>query len=161
MKSLLKHMGLAVLGVVVMLAWWSIRGGGDTNTESLGRIPVKVWEGGAGTVEISVETSGSARFHISFEKYNDAGSTGQMLSATETIAAGSHSWTIDVPAMTSSSVDLTAENPQVGATMKLTVRVNGTMVYDESHVLDEALPANYAFGLGCEFADIAQGTFED
>jgi hypothetical protein len=65
LQHILKRAALAVLGVLVMIAWWEITGDRGTNDEVKG-IPPKVWDGGSGTLEVEVETTTPARFSISF-----------------------------------------------------------------------------------------------
>lgn len=157
LKNLATRAGMAVLGVVMTLAWWSFRGGSGIATTALDRIPDRVFAADAGTLDIEVETSGPARMHAAFEKQEPH----TMLEATEMIGAGSRSWTIAVPAGTYASFNLTAEKPQVGAKLRWVLRLNGKVIAEESQTLDAPLKDGWAFGLGREYADIAAGTEEN
>ena len=65
MERLVKRALMTVLGIVVTLAWWSIRGG-DSNTQSADEIPATVWGGGGGTLTIEVHATCAAQFRVSF-----------------------------------------------------------------------------------------------
>jgi len=148
MKNLAIRAGLAILGVVVMIAWWTIRGDkSDTTSKTESRIPAKVWEGGA-TLTIELETSEAARMYVSF------GGEDRSLEAREQIQAGRHSWTIDVPPTASAYVTVSAEDPKVGAKLSWTVTVNGRVIDQQSEELTAPLQPGYAFGLGLELEDI-------
>ena len=157
-QNLLKRAGIAVLGVVVTLAWWSIRGSGSS-TEGMSSIPDVVWGGGAGKVTVEVETSEPARFHIMLSQNSE---NGKSLEAAVSVPAGKHSWTIDVPAGVSGSISLSAENkPAVGAKMNWKISVNGRVIDTQENVLEEPLREGWGFGLVAEIADLAKGTLGD
>lgn len=145
MSNLLKRGALAILGMVVCLAWWSIRGG-DGGGETVRGIPQKIWEGGAGTMTIDVETSGPARLNITCSQALE-GDEERSLECWAEMEAGTHSWTIELPAGGGGYIDLTAEEPAVRARLGWTVRVNGEIVAEETQTLDKPLEPNYAFGL--------------
>ena len=46
-----KRFVLSIFGMILVLAWWTIRGPGEGASSSEG-IPAKVWKGGAGVVTI-------------------------------------------------------------------------------------------------------------
>ena len=153
MNPLLKRAGGAVLGLLIMLAWWSWRGGSDSNVQK--GIPAKVWDGGGGTLTIEAETSVAARFSITFGERDQE--NGRSLEAWTTIPAGSHSWTIDVPPRVGGYIDLTAENPKVGDRLSWKVVVNGAVVDEQAEGLDQPLEPAYAFGLQAYFEDYSTG----
>jgi hypothetical protein len=151
------------LGLVVTLVLWSIRGG--DGREQVKGIPDKVWEGGAGTMTIDVETSCPARMSVTFseddeedEDVND--DEPRSLNAWEKIEAGSHSWTIDLPPGAGGYVDLTAEDPEEGAQLSWVIRVNDVVMTEESQTLDDALPSNYAFGLQLFMDDYSSASLD-
>ena len=136
---------MAILGIAVTLIWWSIRGSND-HSQSVDRIPEKVWEGGAATMTINVESSCPARLSITFSEEKDDGD-GRHLEAWEKMKAGSHSWAINLPAHAGGYIDLTADSPEVGARMTWAIKINDRVIAEETQTLDEPLKAGYAFGL--------------
>ena len=155
---LLKRGALAILGVVVCLVWWSIRGGGSGG-ETVEGIPDRIWEGGAGTMTIDVETSSPARLNITCSRWLE-GDEEQSIECWEQIDAGTHSWTIDIPSSGGGYIDLTAEEPPVGARLSWTVRVNDEVVVEETQTLDQPLEPNYAFGLQVFMDDYATASVD-
>jgi hypothetical protein len=161
MLKLLKRGGLAVLGVVVCIVWWSIRGGGGGGGEVVDGIPAKIWEGGAATMTIDVETSCPARLNLTCSRWRaDNEDEEESIECWQQIDAGTHSWTIDIPATGGGYIDLTAEEPPVGARLRWTVRVNDMVVAEETQTLDQPLEPNYAFGLQVFMDDYAQATVD-
>lgn len=157
MQNLVKRAIFAVLGVAVMLGYWTFFGG-SKGSSSTNKIPTKVWAGGAGTLTIEVETSTQSRFSISFWDESKPGGEAKSLEAWEEIPAGSHSWTIDVPAKVGGTIDLGAVAPKVGDKLSWKIKVNGRTVDEQSQTLDEALKAGYAFGIQFHMDDYSSGT---
>jgi hypothetical protein len=158
MQNLLKRGVMSILGVVVMLAWWSFRGS-DANTESADKIPVKVWDGGAGTMTIEAESTSAARMRVSFSE--EEKEDGRSLETYEDVPAGSHSWTINVPAGTGGYVELGAVDPKPGDKLTWKVSVNGRVVSEQAETLAQPLEKNTAFFLQSYFADYATGTLSE
>ena len=84
MENLLKRAILAVLGVAVMIAWWTFTGDPGSHNEVKG-IPAKVWEADGGTLAVEVDTTSAARFSISFGDEKD-----RSMTAWTKVDAGSH-----------------------------------------------------------------------
>ena len=61
-----KRFVLSIFGMIVVLAWWTIRGPGEGASSSEG-IPAKVWKGGAGVVTIEIENTDAGRASVTFE----------------------------------------------------------------------------------------------
>ncbi len=158
MQNLLKRGVMSILGVVVMLAWWSFRGS-DANTESADKIPVKVWDGGAGTMTIDVESTSAAQMRVSFSELGK--DDGRSLETYEDVPAGSHSWTIDVPARTGGYVELSAVDPKPGDKLSWKVSVNGSVVSEQAETLAQPLEENTGFFLQSYFAEYGTGTLGD
>jgi hypothetical protein len=145
MQNLLKRGVMSILGVVVMLAWWSFRGS-DANTDSADKIPGKVW-------------AGAAQMRVSFNEYEKE--NGRSLETYEDAPAGSHSWTIDLPARSGGYVELGAVDPRPGDKLSWKVSVNGRVMSEQSETLAQPLEKNTAFFLQSYFADYATGTLEE
>lgn len=158
MKTLLVRAGVAVVGVVVTIGWWTITGSGTNDTDAVKGIPAKVWEGGAAKLEVEVETTSEARFSIGF---NEASEDGRSLEAWTTVPAGTHHWTIDVPSGAGGYIDLTAEDPEVGDKLSWKILVDGTTVNEDSQTLEEALKEGWAFGLQAYMEDYSKGELSE
>jgi hypothetical protein len=71
MAGLLKRGAMTILGVAVMLGFWTVKGWfTDGASASLSHIPQKVWHGGGGTVSFEVESSDPARVSMTLETNN-------------------------------------------------------------------------------------------
>ena len=154
MKQLVK----AVLGLAVVLAWWTLRGPGEGNTETADKIPNVVWDGGAGNMTIHAETSTPARMHISFSDHADDVEEPRSLESWEDVPAGKHSWTIAVPAQVGGYVELGATDPKPGDRMRWTIQASNTTVDEQDETLEQALEPGTAFFLQSYFDDYASGT---
>ena len=56
MSSPVKRAGLSALGLVAVVAYWSLRGGGSSSETREG-IPAMVWGGGGATLTIEAENT--------------------------------------------------------------------------------------------------------
>ena len=159
MAGLLKRGALAILGMVVVLGYWTIKGHfTDSASASLSHIPDKVWGGGGGQMVVEAETSEPGRIYVSFETDKPIDSSEhKFLETWEKVDAGSHSFTIDVPAGVGGTVEIDAENPKVGSKVAITVKVGGSVVAEDSSVLNEPLHPGYGFFAQVELADYATG----
>jgi hypothetical protein len=150
-KNLAIRAGLAVLGFLIMVGWWTLRGDrSESTTHTETRIPAKLWAGGGATLRIELETSEPTRVHASFSSGEN-----RSLEAEELIQPGRHSWTIDLPADAYVHFNPNAENPKVGARMSWTVTLNGRVLLEETQTLEKPLEAGYAFGFVLEVEDVA------
>ncbi len=151
-KNLAIRAGIGVLGVVIMVAWWTMRGDkSDSTTQTESRIPAKLWEGGGATLRIELETSEPTRVHASFSSGEN-----RSLEANEHVQPGRYSWTLDLPADCYVFFSPTAKDPKVGAKMSWRVTLNGHVVLEETETLEKPLAPNYAFGLTIEIEDVAE-----
>ena len=154
LKNLGKRAILGILGVVVMLAYWSFTGSGGSSSETKEGIPAKVWAGGAGKLTIEVETTCAARFSISFSEDKE---DGKSLDTWTKVTAGTHSWTVDVPTAVGGYIDLSCEEAKVGDAAKWRILANGAVADEQSESLDEPLKPGWAFGLQAYFSDYSKG----
>jgi hypothetical protein len=157
MSNVVKRGGLAILGMVAVLAYWSLRG--DSSSKASEGIPSQVWGGGGATLAIDVETTSPARFSVTF---NERGKQDpRMLETWTKVPAGTHSWTIDVPSGVGGYIELGAETPQIGDRLRFGIRVNDRVVSEQADTLHEALQAGYAFFVQAHFEDYSTATMGD
>jgi hypothetical protein len=143
---------LAVLGVAVMLTWWTFTGRNhqSKNSTSSSRIPVKILGGGGQKMMIDVDTTGPAE--LSIQTYLPR-KPGQSLddqateSDVEKIDAGHHTWAIELAPTAGGDVQLEAVNPPVGTRLGWSITVNGKKLTDEAETLSEPLKSGEAFFL--------------
>ncbi|MGH9668790.1 MAG: hypothetical protein ACRD3A_01585 [Terriglobales bacterium] len=161
MKSLAVKIGLAVLGLVLVLGWWSFksRWGGDGSGGAVNGIPDKVWEGGGHKITFRAEGSGSMRVSAWFSGHDAAShEEKRSLETRQKVSAGTQTFNIDAPRNSGATFEATAEEPKVGDTISITVTVDGKQMCQESQKLTEPLQSGYAFGAQCEIHDFAKGS---
>lgn len=158
MKSIGLKIGGAVLGLVLVLGWWSFKSwwSGDGSGGAVNGIPAKVWEGGGHKVTFRAQGSGSMRVSAWFSGHDPAkGSETRSLETWQKAEAGSHEFLIGAPLHSGATFEATAEEPKVGDTLSITVDVDGRRMCEDSQKLDEPLKPGYAFGVQCEIHDFA------
>lgn len=148
---MLKKLFMTVLGVVVMLTWWTIRGSHAPPEEVVESIPAKVWDGGGGTLSIDLDTNVAGKLSIGFD-----GEKERSMTAIEKAAPGTHSWTVEVPRGSGGYIEFNAEAPQPGAKMSWTLRHDGRLIASQTETLDRPLQNNEAFFLQEYFDDYSQ-----
>ena len=158
MGGFVKRIVLGALGVVVMLAFWTVKGWFvDDANATVAHIPDKVWDGGV-PVFLEVESTEPARFSASFEtnlQIDDADH--KFLETWERVEPGLHTYKVDVPKGTSGIVEAGIDNPKVGAKVRVAVKVNGETVAEDSQTLTEPLQQGYGFFAQVELGDYATG----
>jgi len=160
MSGLIKKAAGTVLGVAVMLGYWTFVGDSGKQTESMNKIPVKMWDGGAGTMQIEIDSTGPAQLRVSFyERSEDEDA--KSVETYEDVSAGFHIWTIDLPANTGGYVELGAVKPKLGDKLSMKVLVNGKVAYEENSTLHEVLQPNYAFFVQAHFEDYSKAALGD
>ena len=154
-----KRVALAVVGVALTTGWWTIeqkffpRAGSATAD----KIPARVWEGGGTTLTIETESSDPAVVRALFTSTGRTnGAPARSLDTYEKIAAGRHSWTVDVPRAVGGNVELQAENPKAGSKLSFTVRSGNQVLMQDAQTLDGALRPNEAFFLNVDSEDFSQ-----
>lgn len=157
MNRQVKWLLRTILGIAVMIAWWSIRGG-DSNVQSADEIPAVVWGGGGGTLTIEVRTTCAAQMRVSFDSSQEEV---ESLETREDMEAGMRSWTIDVPRGVGGYIELGAVDPKDGDTLSWQIRLNGQVVDEQSDELQEPLGEGYAFFIQSFFEDYATGQFAE
>jgi hypothetical protein len=143
---------LAVLGVAVMLGWWTLtdRSHKSKNAVSSSKIPSKILGGGGPKVTIDVDITGPAE--LSIETYLPR-KPGQNLddqsreSDIEKLDAGHHTWVVELAPTAAGDFQLEAVNPPVGTRLGWSITVDGKKLADESESLTEPLKSGEAFFL--------------
>jgi hypothetical protein len=158
MNKLAIRVGATLLGMVAVLAWWTIHPGG-TKTKSADHIPAKVWNGG-NNLEIEVENSSAATMRVSFTDRQKPLGEQAILETWEKISAGTRSWSIDVPSNVGGYIEIGADNPNVGDRLTMRVKMNGQFVDNQSETLDQALQPGTAFFLQDHFDDYSKAAEE-
>jgi hypothetical protein len=157
MNSMVKRVLVAGAGMVLALGWWTIEGKfSSTTTAASDRIPAKIWEGGGTTLTIETESSDPAVLRALFESTTRTNGTPvRSLDSFEKIAAGHHTWTVEVPATVGGDLEFEAENPKSGSRLSWTVRAGDKVLKQEASTLDSALRANEAFFLKLDTDDFS------
>ena len=160
MEGFLKRVVLGILGVVLTLGFWTVKGWfvGDASATSA-HIPDKVWDGGGGTVFVEVESTDPARVSVTFETnvaIDDADH--KFLETWERVEPGVHTYKIEVPANVSGTAEVSAEAPKVGSRVRVAVKVDGSTVAEDSLTLTEPLKPGYGFFAQVHLEDYAKGT---
>jgi hypothetical protein len=146
-----------VLGLVLVIGWWTITGNSISTAPDQDKIPTSVFGGGGGKLEIEAETTGAATMAVSFS--DDSGE--RHLETYERVAAGTYRWSIDVPGEIGGYVELNADNPKAGDRLKFRIVSNGRTVFEDSDQLEQPLEPGYAFFVQAYFDDYAKGKLSD
>jgi len=157
-SGLLKRGALTILGVALTLGFWTARDRlTDHASASLANIPEQVWDGGAKVV-VEVETSAKARVSASFETDNPQDDAAhRYLETWQRVDPGVHSFTIDVPARVGGMVEIDSEEPKVGDTVRIALKIDGRVVAEDHARLDETLRPGYGFFAQLTLDDYATG----
>lgn len=146
-----------VLGLVLVLGWWTLKGNFVSTDEAVDRIPTSVFGGGGGKLEIEAETTGAATMAVSFS--DDSGE--RHLETYEKVPAGTYRWSVDVPSEIGGYVELNAADPKAGDRLKFRVLSNGRTVFEDSDQLEQPLEPGYAFFVQAYFDDYSKGELSD
>ena len=159
MSKLLVRGGLSLLGIAVTLAWWTY-GPKGKQVPSESHIPSKVGSGGQ-KLEIEAESSSAATMRVSFEQLDKPAGEQQLLDSWEKIPAGAQSWSIDVPSGVGGYIELEADHPNAGDKLTMRVRMNGSLVDEQTDSLEKPLEPNTAFFLQNHFDNYSQAAQEE
>ena len=126
-------------------------GGGDGNV--LSELPAMVFSGGGGALTLRMETTDPATLHATFEEWEEQGN-GQV-TVLQSLAAGSHELTVEVPTGTYLYFELTVPAATPGARLEWTVLLDGQVVVQQDDTLDEPLQGDLVFSLEFAADDVA------
>jgi hypothetical protein len=156
MNKLLVRGGLSMLGIAVTLAWWTY-GPKSKQAPSESHIPSRV-AGGGQKLEIEADTSSAATVRASFEQLDKPAGEQLLLESWEKIPAGQRSWSVDVPAGVGGYIELQADHPNAGDKIAMRVRMNGTLLDEQTDTLEKPLEPNTAFFVQDHFDDFSKAT---
>jgi hypothetical protein len=143
--------GVAVVGVAIMLTWWTLTDHKSKNAVSSTRIPAKVLGGGGKKMIIDVDTTGPAEFSMDTYLPRKPGENNIDEQPTESdkerLDAGHHTWVVELAPTAGGDVQLEAVNPPVGTRLGWSITVDGKKLADESETLNEPLKSGEAFFL--------------
>ena len=160
MNKLIKKAVGMILGLAVVLGYWTFVGDSGKQTESMSNIPAKVWDGGAGTMQVEIDSTSPAQMRVSFYERSEE-EDAKSVETYQDVPAGFHTWTIDLPANTGGYVELGAVKPKVGDKLSMKVLVNGKVAYEENSTLEQELQPNYAFAVQGHFEDYSRAALGD
>ncbi|HXK21812.1 MAG TPA: hypothetical protein VMS55_03950 [Myxococcota bacterium] len=155
-----KSLAKTLVGLALVLAWWTLRGPRDDHTETAHRIPTVVWDGGAGTLTIHAETTTPAQMRVGFHEHSEDAKA-RTLETYEDVAPGSHSWTIDVPKEVGGYVELSATSPKPGDRLSWSLEAAGNTIDEQTETLEKPLQQGYGFFIQAYFDDYASGELGD
>ena len=143
----------SLLGMVVVLAWWTLRGSHAPPEQVVNAIPPKVWDGGGGTIAIDVDTNVAATLSIGFSERRDGG---RSMTTLEKVDPGPHSWSVEVPRNAGGYIEFEADAPKPGAKLSWTLRHDGRRIASADETLDQPLGRNEAFFLQEYYEDYSR-----
>jgi hypothetical protein len=158
-KTLGIRIGIALLGMIATLAWWTYRDHG-THSESSQVIPASVWGGGPARITIEAESTTPATVSIDFNERDKEPGQAKMLQTSEKLPGGSKTWTVQAPAKVGGYIQLEADHPKVGDKLKWSVFINGEQVGQEEWTLDKELEPKTAMFLQLHFDDYSKAAQE-
>jgi hypothetical protein len=160
LKKLLIRLGLAALSVAITLTWWTLRKG-DSHAQSSNSIPAEVWGGGPTKITVEAESSTTATMRISFSDHSRPAGEQPMLETYEKMPVGARSWSVNVPDQVGRYLELGADHPKAGDTLKWRVLINGSVVNEDTQSLEKELAPNTAFFLQLYYDEYAKAREEN
>lgn len=145
------------VGFVAFLIWMAVGGGGGPDLESVGSIPSRVWDGGAGTMVVEVELSEPGTLHASFWDEGDE----RWLDADQRLPAGSHRFEIDLPAGVLADFEVEVARPKEGSSVEWTFQAGGEVAWTERLEMDHAPEQGEVLRSAVEFEDAATGNLSE
>lgn len=154
MSGLAKKVGGAILGLAVVLAWWTFTGGSGSYSES-SSLPAQVFGGGGN--QLTIEASANQPVEmlaIFFEPSDQRHEQGER--AVEKFGPGPKVWAVSMPPGTGGYLELRTPDAKVGTEIEWVLKVNGREIAREKELLEKELGPGYAFFLQYETDDWAQ-----
>jgi len=156
LKSMAGKLISTLLGLGLVLAWWTIRGPSDVPGRTQdNQIPAQIWEGGENQLQVKVTSNTQGRAYLSFEAPdpNKPDET-RWFEATEIKEPGSYDWTIAFPKDTFSGlVEFGAVEPKVGDKLEWEVFFNGKSIQKDTKLLEKPLEPGWGMALQVELEE--------
>ena len=156
-EAVVKALVRSLLGLVLVLGWWTFTGNLVSTDRAMAKIPASVFGGGGGQFEIEAETTTPARLMVGFS--DESGD--RNLESYEDVPAGTFRWKIDVPSEIGGYIELNATAPKAGDRLKFRLLSNGRTVFEDAEQLDQPLEPGYAFFVQAYVEDYAKGELSD
>jgi hypothetical protein len=160
MKNLAVKLGFAVIGLCLMLGYWTFF---DKKPVSTGasHIPDKVLGGGGDSLIIDLDINGKAQVGMLLEQPRKPDGDQPTEEYYQNLDPGHYSFTVELAPKTMGTVDLRALQPQIGNKLSWTVTRNGKQIAQDSDTLDKPLQPGYAQGLQVQLESEEQATNQD
>ena len=142
---MLKKIGVPALGFVAVLAYWTITGHHSAAVSGPTKMPAKFLNGGNGSLTIEADSTTPAIMRYTFHGPLQDGKAKDEVTGYEDLEPGHYNWSTDIPAKTGVCLELEAKNPQPGAKLNWTVKLNGRELDTQSETMEQPLKANEAF----------------
>jgi hypothetical protein len=154
---MLKKIAMSALGLVVVLAYWTITGRHNKTVDAgPTKMPIKFMSGGGGTLTIEADSTAPAVMRYTFHGPLDEGTAKDKVEGYENLEAGHYSWVTEIAPDTGVYLELNAKDPKPGAKLNWTVKLNGKELTTESETLEGELKPGYAFFLQFEHDDVTK-----
>jgi len=157
---MLKKIGVSALGLIAVLAYWTLTDHHSSSNNSPAKMPTKFLNGGAGTLTIDANSTVSATLRYTLHGPYADGKAKDAIEGYEQLEAGPHSWTTEIAPNTGVSIEWEARDPKPGAKLNWTVKLNGKELTTQEETLQEALKANEAFFVQFEREDLTKSEGE-
>ena len=146
MKNLALKIGSSVLGLIVVLGYWTFF---DRKPAAKGtsHMPGMVLGGGGDKLTVDVDVNGKVQVGMMVEEPRRADGSQPIEEYYENLDPGHHSFVIELAPETTGVVDLRALEPKIGNKLSWTVTRNGKQIAQESDTLDKPLQAGYSQSL--------------
>lgn len=142
---MLKKLGMSALGLVAVLAYWTITGNHSTTSSGPAKMPGKFLNGGNGTLTIEAESTTPAVMRYTLHGPLKDGKAEDEVTGYEDLEAGHYSWSTEIAPKTGVYLELEAKNPQPGAKLNWTVKLNGNELDTQNETMEQPLKSNEAF----------------
>jgi hypothetical protein len=154
---MLKKIGVSALGLIAVLAYWTLTGHHNTSVSSGPvKMPAKFLSGGGGTLTIDANSTTPASFRYTLHGPLQEGTAKDKVEGYEELEAGAHSWTTEIAPNTGVYLEWEAKDPKPGAKLSWTVKLNGKELDTQEDTLQGELKANEAFFIQYEREDVTR-----
>lgn len=137
---------IGVVGLVVVLGWWTLIGRGGKSDTTVARIPDRIWEGGGGKTTVDVEFSHPGEVTLDFYCWDESGKSphaAQSFIAKQDVPAGKHHFVVEVTPKTNVCGYFRIPGSKKGARIAYTLVCGAKKIgSDEGTAEEDAQPGN-------------------